>query len=377
MRQKVEERREAGFYPPGLEEDLDVHFRHILAHRPVDALDQLRGKIDEVDERRFFSPEKIEFDSRFPGGRGFHEVVAKLITRQTRGVLQQVQEFADAVAQALHAQVLAEEDVLHRVDALLDRFAAAERSAGTDLGVADLRSRVAELEQAEARRRFRPWFSSAAFERQFQATAEEYAEHYRSLAKRFVGSDPVLDLGCGSGRFLALLQELGVEARGVDVDDEQVLRARSRGLTVERSDVIETLACAPDGGLGGVALIQVVEHLSAQEQVEVVLLLARKLREGGIAVVETVNPRSLYTFAHAFYLDPTHLFPVHPSYLSFLFQEAGFSDTEIEWRAPLGREEQLEELERGGGDAEVFNANVRRLNELLYAPKDYALVLTR
>src|ERR1019366_1512244 len=87
----------------------------------------------------------------------------------------------------------------------------------------------------------------------------------------------------------------------------------------------ETLMAEADSALGGIVLIQVVEHLPAQELVELVMLARDKLRPGGKLIMETVNPGSLYVFANAFYIDPTHSRPIHPAYLEFLCREAGFT----------------------------------------------------
>jgi O-antigen chain-terminating methyltransferase len=120
-----------------------------------------------------------------------------------------------------------------------------------------------------------------------------------------------------------------------------------------------------------------VEHLSPQQLVDFVDLAARKVRAGGKVCAETINPQSLYTFAHSFYLDPTHLRPVHPAYLVFLFREAGFTDVEIEWRSlpPVG-----DRLNPAADDSSVpdsYNENVARLNQLLFAAQDYLVVATR
>ena len=106
--------------------------------------------------------------------------------------------------------------------------------------------------------------------------------------------------------------------------------------------------------------------------------LARdKLRSKGRIVVETVNPQSLYVFAHSLHLDPTHKAVVHPAYLSFLFREAGFAEVEMEWRSPPPEDEVLEDVPGGGELEKHLNANLARLNQLLFAPQDYALVVTR
>jgi hypothetical protein len=68
---------------------------------------------------------------------------------------------------------------------------------------------------------------------------------------------------------------------------------------------------------------------------------------------------------------------VHPAYLAFLFREAGFTTVDIEWRSPPPPQDVLEPTPEEGPGATVHNENVRRLNELLFAPQDYLIVATR
>jgi len=163
----------------------------------------------------------------------------------------------------------------------------------------------------------------------------------------------------------------------VELDADAAAVARASGAKVEEEDGLDVLARLPDGSLGGLVLLQVVEHLTGQELLELVLLARDKLRAGGRIVVETVNPQSLYVFAHAFYLDPSHQAVVHPAYLSFLFREAGFGRVEVEWRSPPPEDEVMEEVPGSGELEKHLNANLARLNQLLFAPQDYALVVTR
>jgi O-antigen chain-terminating methyltransferase len=111
--------------------------------------------------------------------------------------------------------------------------------------------------------------------------------------------------------------------------------------------------------------------------IDLVALAADKVRPGGRVFLETVNPQSLYVFAHAFYLDPTHVRPVHPAYLAFLFREAGFAAVDIEWRSPPPPDDVLEEVRSEHTLPGAINANVKRLNQLLFAPQDYLLAAVR
>ena len=74
-------------------------------------------------------------------------------------------------------------------------------------------------------------------------------------------SPTVVDLGCGRGEFLRLLEAQGIAARGVDVNDEMIAAARAHGLDAVHGDALAFLASIPDESLGGLIATQVIEHL--------------------------------------------------------------------------------------------------------------------
>lgn len=376
LRARVAARRETGEYPGDLEEQMTAHFRRILYQRRVPrALPDIESPLRAVSEALPLSPDKIPLESGLPGGHALHKAISRIVGRQTTGALQQVQAFAQPVHLALEALTLAIKDLsrtLHvdiaqSLDALYERQASQERAiAGA--GLSDLRSRPAY---------FRPWYSSEKFEDTFRGSRETILERYRDLADRLLGCAPVLDVGCGRGELLELLEGLGMEARGVDTDPDLVKAAIERGLDVKEDDALRYLDGLDDHSLGAIVLIQVIEHLSAQEIVDFVALAAEKVRPGGRVFVEAPNPQSLYVFAHALFLDPTHLRPIHPAYLAFLFREAGFSSVDIEWRSPPPADDVLEAAPVEAEGAATYNENVRRLNQLLFAPQDYLIAATR
>jgi SAM-dependent methyltransferase len=382
LRARVQQRRDEGAYPDGLERDLEEHFRRITAHRITPDLSAVYARLAELEVKAAFSPRSIPTESQVPGGATLHRTIGRIVARQTQGVLEQMQAFADATKELLKAMVEALEtpshvhaDLIGQVDAIEERLSSYERApAESDVAVRELGRRLARLEEAEAARQFHPTFDNEHFEAEFRGSREQLLAQYDDLAAKFEGIiPPVLDIGCGRGEFLELLAKHGVEARGVEMDAELVDAARQRGLDVTHGDGLAELAATFDESLGGVVLIQVVEHLTPQQAVDLVALCREKVAKGGRVLIETVNPQSLYVFAHSFYLDPTHVRPVHPAYLTFLFNEAGFEAT-IEWRSPPPEDDVLAD---DASLTSVERANVERLNRLLYAPQDYALIAIR
>lgn len=135
IRARVEQRKRDGQYPAEVVQHLNSHFRRVTDHRAGPDLHMLRVKVDQLEHVANFSPTRIPLESGMPGGSKLHGVVAKVVSRQTNGILMQMQEFADAVVAALRI-VLAETegphshvhaDLIGRIDALFEHAAAWER----------------------------------------------------------------------------------------------------------------------------------------------------------------------------------------------------------------------------------------------------------
>jgi SAM-dependent methyltransferase len=205
-----------------------------------------------------------------------------------------------------------------------------------------------------------------AFESRMRGSVDAIRERQRMYVDGFRGNAPVLDIGCGRGELLGLLREAGIDARGIDADADMVAYARGEGLDVEQADLVEHLERLTDESLGGMFMGQVVEHLPAGVLVRALRLAAAKLRPGGLLVAETINPLSPLA-VRSYFADLTHAQPLVPETLELLARQAGFAETRLRFL-----NEPAERLTEP--DDPVLAANVRRLNELLFAPLDYALV---
>lgn len=145
---------------------------------------------------------------------------------------------------------------------------------------------------------------------------------------------PVLDIGCGRGEFLALLQEEGFAAIGVDQNRLFVQQLQQKGLEVYNSDIFEHLANTPDNTLGGITAFHVVEHLEHKQIMQLLELSYQKLIPGGFIYLETPNPLCFETFSK-FYTDPTHYRPIQPFQMAFLLEYNRFSQVKLLFLEPV------------------------------------------
>lgn len=144
-----------------------------------------------------------------------------------------------------------------------------------------------------------------------------------------VGCNKALDLGCGRGEWLELLQEHGYQAVGVDIDDAMLEACRERGLAVKTHDALAYLQGLPDESLAVVSAFHLVEHLPFEALQVLVAEAKRVLRPGGLLILETPNPENLTVGACHFYLDPTHQRPIPPDLLIFTTEYAAFYRSKI------------------------------------------------
>jgi SAM-dependent methyltransferase len=128
----------------------------------------------------------------------------------------------------------------------------------------------------------------------------------RPRVQFFKGCQRVLDLACGPGVFLELLREAGIEAIGVDRDEEIVKKARQKDLKVIQSDIFDHLEKVEER-YDGIFCSHFLEHIAFDRVVRLIELIAKRLDPGGVFVSVLPNPGSIRLHLFGFWRDPEHV----------------------------------------------------------------------
>lgn len=94
LQRRVAERRLAGKYPVGLEQQLSAEFDAIMSvvHRGGDSIDEIDEAINRLEGEVERINGLIDPSSRIPGGSLYHRAIGRFAGRHTRGVATQVRE---------------------------------------------------------------------------------------------------------------------------------------------------------------------------------------------------------------------------------------------------------------------------------------------
>ena len=215
------------------------------------------------------------------------------------------------------------------------------------------------------------------FEDKFRGSSEDIHRRVSEYLPIFEGARDVLDIGCGRGEFLALLRDQGISARGIDINSAMVDVCRQQGLEATDADALAYLRAQPDGSLGGLFAAQVIEHLEPRYLSGLLAVAFDKLRPGAPIVLETINPACWFAFFESYIRDITHVRPIHPDTIKYLLIASGFQHVDIRYRAPYPEHDKLQPIAANtslGSAVDTLNANVERINRLLFTWLDYAAV---
>ena len=174
-----------------------------------------------------------------------------------------------------------------------------------------------------------------AFEDQHRGSREIIKSRlsvYSPFIKKIQAAHPnaiALDLGCGRGEWLELLQDNQLTASGIDLDDGMLSACRSLGLNVQTGDAIAHLKSLPADSLSIVSGFHIAEHLTLDDLQILIKEALRTLKPAGLLILEAPNTENLVVGTSSFYLDPTHQRPLPSALLNFLVGYLGFARSKV------------------------------------------------
>jgi O-antigen chain-terminating methyltransferase len=255
------------------------------------------------------------------------------------------------------------------------------RLAEVDHFVTEVKRSYPELVKPERLVRLATGFDavSRAHAQRFRGTFEEVKQRvsvYVPELKAASALGRVLDIGCGGGELLTVLQENDIDAYGIEVLESAVEECVAAGLEVREDDALHHLATVPKGSLGAVTAIHVAEHLGFDSLMEMIDLSLQALAPGGVIILETPNPANVKVGAGSFYIDPTHDHPIPSELLEFLVSIRGFTDAHV---VPLRRSGEVFDvvMPTEGAWANDVSRVAQHVSNVLLGAEDYAVVARR
>ncbi len=173
-------------------------------------------------------------------------------------------------------------------------------------------------------------FSELNSEELTETHQKQYVYHFKDAP------GAVLEIGCGRGVMLRMLQEAGIQAYGIDSSEESVKSCEGKGLKVLPGDAEDHLASLPDASLGGIFCAHMIEHMQPEYVIKLIKESYRVLKQGAAFIIITPNARDLRT-TERFWLDISHVRLYPEKLLTAILRKAGFSEIKVREGKEPGR----------------------------------------
>jgi hypothetical protein len=330
---EVRAKRASGELSPEFERELDLAFARIAPAGAVEGdFDQLLARAEQQAFVDLVAPN----DSARPGVPHVKRVVQKTVRWYLRYVVEQITGFSHTLTRAVRQ--------------LGDRVEVLERQSVP----------LEELEAATQR-----------------ATTQISTTWQTHIVAAFTGtSGRVLHARCGRGDVVAELRSHDIDAYGVDPSSELVALGTgdANGLDLRPDDELSHLRSLLPGALDGLLLSGCVDTLPRGAQIELVDLAATTLGRGGRLVLVVSTPQGWERTHSKIEVDLAGGRPMHAETWKLLLEERGFSHIDVHDGPRLGG---LDRVPGGSETAAGMNANIDRLNDLLFSPTSALLVCRR
>ena len=194
-------------------------------------------------------------------------------------------------------------------------------------------------------------YYDSVYRRESGAQSKWHHLKFAAFRREMAGLRDHLDIGCGPGTFIASLGG-ETQSRGIDIAKPQIEFAQTHYGGVGRSFEVTGELPLPydDDSFDAVTIIELIEHLPAEQNRTLIAEALRVLRPQGKLLVSTPNYASCWPLIEALVnrLGPTsyaeqHITHYRPASLHKLLEQAGAGDISVlsymglaAFMAPLG-----------------------------------------
>ena len=169
------------------------------------------------------------------------------------------------------------------------------------------------------------------FENNFRGSREQIINilsNYDGLIDYILNIDSnpsLLDIGSGRGEWIQKCNAKGFKSIGIELDPKMVNDCKKINLNVKEGDALSLLDEFDEDSFSIVSAFHVIEHMSYENINELLIKSKRILKPKGLLILETPSIDNLIVSSKSFYIDPTHINPIHPDLLAFIIKRTGFT----------------------------------------------------
>ena len=169
------------------------------------------------------------------------------------------------------------------------------------------------------------------FENNFRGSREQIIQvlsNYDGLLDYILKIDnepTLLDIGSGRGEWIQKCNDVGFYSIGIELNANMANDCKKLNLNIKQGDALSLLDEFSENSFSIVSAFHVIEHMNFQDIEKLLHMCKRILKPEGILILETPSIDNFLVSTKSFYIDPTHINPIHPELLAFMIKRNGYS----------------------------------------------------
>jgi O-antigen chain-terminating methyltransferase len=179
-----------------------------------------------------------------------------------------------------------------------------------------------------------------SFENKFRGSRDTILNRYKPYIDHVPATTKTaLDIGCGRGEWVELLQQKNISAKGIDLNFAMLNIGLSHGVKdLSQADAFEYLSTCKSNTFDLISAFHIIEHIPYQKLLTLLQEIKRVATPNATILLETPNPQNPKVASYEFYKDPTHRNPLPAPVIAFMVEYIGFNSIKTIYLNPLNQD---------------------------------------